>query len=129
MTSGCNQAVETCFTCLADPGDNILIPRPSFSLFDSLCAAGHIEPRFYNLRSDKGWEIDFEDLKKNIDERTRAVLINNPSNPCGTVFSREHLLDLIAVCEEYHLPIISDEIYAGMVSHDEPEHHLSMIVY
>ncbi|CAF1174030.1 unnamed protein product [Adineta ricciae] len=64
MTSGCNQAIETCFTCLADPGDNILIPRSSFSLFDSLCAAGHIEPRFYNLRPDKGWEIDFEDLKK-----------------------------------------------------------------
>lgn len=54
-------------------------------------------------------------LETLIDTRTRAVLINNPSNPCGAVYSEEHLQDLIDLCERHHLPIIADEIYADMV--------------
>jgi tyrosine aminotransferase len=51
-----------------------------------------------------------------IDNRTRAVLINNPSNPCGAVYTEEHLRKIILVCERNHLPIIADEIYADMVN-------------
>lgn len=50
-----------------------------------------------------------------IDERTRAILVNNPSNPCGSNFSKEHLTEIVAVAEAHHLPIIADEIYGGLV--------------
>jgi tyrosine aminotransferase len=50
-----------------------------------------------------------------IDENTRAILINNPSNPCGSNFSKEHLTEIVAVAEKYNLPIIADEIYSGLV--------------
>ena len=115
MMCGTLQAIETSFVCLANPGDNILLPRPGFSSFMLLCQAAHIEPRFYNLQRENNWEVDLTHLQENIDHRTRAVLINNPSNPTGSVFSYQHLLDIIAVCEQHQLPIIADEIYAGMV--------------
>ena len=55
-------------------------------------------------------------LESLIDSRTRAVLINNPSNPCGAVYPEEHLREIIDLCERNHLPIIADEIYADMVN-------------
>lgn len=71
----------------------------------------------YNLsfQPELDWEIDLDDLEAQIDESTAAILINNPSNPCGSVFSREHLLDVLDVAAKYYVPIIADEIYEHMV--------------
>lgn len=54
-----------------------------------------------------------------IDKNTAAIVINNPSNPCGSVYSKEHLLDILKVAEKYHLPIIADEIYDFFVSESQ----------
>jgi tyrosine aminotransferase len=54
-------------------------------------------------------------LKSLIDENTRAILVNNPSNPCGSSFSREHMLEIVQVANDFRLPIISDEVYYDMV--------------
>jgi tyrosine aminotransferase len=67
------------------------------------------------LQPERGWEVDLEDLASKIDNNTAALFLNNPSNPCGCVYSRKHLEDILALCERYKLPIISDEIYDGMV--------------
>lgn len=56
-----------------------------------------------------------DELESLIDERTKAIVVNNPSNPCGSVYSREHLLDIINLAERYKLPIIADEVYGDMV--------------
>ena len=56
-----------------------------------------------------------EDLERQIDENTAAIIVNNPSNPCGSVYSRQHLLDILAVAEKKKVPIIADDVYAGMV--------------
>jgi tyrosine aminotransferase len=53
-----------------------------------------------------------------IDENTVAILVNNPSNPCSSVYSKQHLLDIIKLAEEYKLPIIADEVYGDMVMND-----------
>lgn len=71
----------------------------------------------------KNWEADVKHLETLIDERTRAILINNPSNPCGAVYNEKHLLDLIQLAERNHLPIIADEIYADMVKKE----HLRLV--
>lgn len=60
-------------------------------------------------------------MKAQIDSRTKAILVNNPSNPCGSCFTRQHQLDIIAVCNEYKIPIISDEVYYGLVYEDDAE--------
>lgn len=58
----------------------------------------------------KKWRVDLEQLESLIDEKTAALLINNPSNPCGSVFDKAHLLQLVDICERHYLPIIADEV-------------------
>ena len=60
-------------------------------------------------------------MKSQIDEHTKAILINNPSNPCVSCFSREHCLQIIEVANEFKIPIISDEVYYGLVYDDDVE--------
>jgi len=102
-------------TALCNPGENILLPRPGFALYETLAASKGIEARFYNLLPDQAWEADIAQLTSLIDANTTAVLINNPSNPCGSVFSRSHLLAILDVCERHRVPLISDEIYSDMI--------------
>ena len=71
--------------------------------------------RFYDLKPDQNWEIDFESVRKQIDYRTKAFMVINPSNPCGSVFPKEHQLDIIKLAEEYKIPLIADEVYFGIV--------------
>ena len=56
-----------------------------------------------------------EQMKSLIDEKTVAILVNNPSNPCGSVFTMEHCKEIIKIAEQFHLPIIADEVYGDMV--------------
>jgi tyrosine aminotransferase len=59
--------------------------------------------------------VDLDQLACQIDEATAAIIVCNPSNPCGSVYSRQHLEDIIQLAEQYHLPIIADEVYGDMV--------------
>jgi tyrosine aminotransferase len=116
LTCGCSQAIEMCISVLANPGEhNILLPRPGFSLYQTLCNSKGIESRFYSLDPKRRWECDLKEMESQIDENTCAILINNPSNPCGSNFTRSHIEDIIKVAERFNLPIIADEIYEKMV--------------
>ncbi len=84
-----------CIGVLADEGDNILLPCPGFPLYEVFCKYKGIEARHYNLIADENWEIDFDHLISLIDENTKSILLNNPSNPCGSVLSKSQLLKLL----------------------------------
>lgn len=114
VTVGCSEALEHCIAVLAAPGSNILLPRPGFPLYETLCQRHGVECRFYNLLPERGWEVNLDSLRHLVDTSTAAVLINNPSNPCGAVYSREHLEGIVAMADDLKLPIIADEVYAGM---------------
>lgn len=99
---------------LAESGQNILIPAPGFSLYQTICEYKSIECRYYRLDPKNGWNAELDHMRSLIDDKTAAILINNPSNPCGSVFTKEHLLDILNIAETFKLPIIADEIYAFM---------------
>lgn len=63
------------------------------------------------------WSVDLESLEAAIDEDTAAIVVNSPSNPCGGVFSREHVQEIIDVCDTYKIPIIADDVYEFVVSY------------
>ena len=69
------------------------------------------------VQPERGWEVDVEDIAAHVDDDTSCIVVNNPSNPCGSVYSRRHLLDILRVAERLRLPIIADEIYADFVSY------------
>lgn len=120
LACGCSQAIDMAISVLANPGEhNILLPRPGFSLYQTLCNSKGIETRFYSLDPEKLWESDIEEMGSLIDSKTSAILVNNPSNPCGSNFSRSHIQAILRVAEKHQIPIIADEIYEKMVFGDE----------
>nr|XP_050864766.1 tyrosine aminotransferase isoform X2 [Vespula vulgaris] len=78
-------------------------------------------------KPERSWEIDLDDLETKIDESTAAIVINNPSNPCGSVFSRNHILDILNIAARYYVPIIADEIYEHMVFPGRTFHSLASL--
>jgi tyrosine aminotransferase len=115
IASGCSGAIDIALTGLLNPGDNILLPKPAFPLYQVICDAHKIQVKFYNLLPEKNWEADLAHLESLVDENTKAILVNNPSNPCGSVYSKEHLQQILAVADHHKLPVIADEIYGDMV--------------
>ncbi|XP_018330817.1 tyrosine aminotransferase [Agrilus planipennis] len=117
LCSGCSHSLELCITVLADPkkGHNILIPKPGFPLYRTLAENLGVTVKMYNLLPEANWEIDLNHMESQIDEDTAAIIINNPSNPCGSIFDYNHLKDILDVAEKYKIPIIADEIYERLV--------------
>lgn len=91
MTLGCVQAIEVILTVLAQPGANILLPRPGFPFYEAYATHCNLEVRYFDLLPDKGWEVDLKAVENVADEYTAAMVIINPGNPCGNVFSYKHL--------------------------------------
>lgn len=114
LSSGGSGALEIIINVLTDSGDNLLIPSPGFSLYQTLLHHRGAIPRYYRLKPEQGWEVDLEHLESLIDSRTVGICVNNPSNPCGSVYSKEHLEAILEVAERHHLPIITDEIYGDL---------------
>ncbi|XP_078112316.1 tyrosine aminotransferase isoform X1 [Sander vitreus] len=115
LTSGCSQAIDLAISVLCNPGDNILVPCPGFSLYKTLAVSMGIKVKLYNLLPEKSWEVDLKHLESLIDERTSCLIVTNPSNPCGSVFSEEHLQKILKVASRHCVPILADEIYSNMV--------------
>ncbi|CDW80599.1 tyrosine aminotransferase [Stylonychia lemnae] len=114
LSFGCSGAIYNAVSALCEEGDNILVPRPGFPLCYPISQNLNINLKYYDLLPEQGWEIDLNSLKSQIDENTKAILVNNPSNPCGSCFTKAHSLEILAVANEYKVPIISDEVYYGL---------------
>lgn len=119
LTSGCSSALDLAISVLADPGQHILAPRPGFSLYQTLAVSLGIDVKYYDLIPEKSWEIDLDHLVSLIDGDTACIIVNNPSNPCGSVFSSQHIDAIIEVADRNRIPIIADEVYADFVFHGQ----------
>ncbi|KAI7874697.1 tyrosine aminotransferase [Lichtheimia hyalospora FSU 10163] len=115
LANGCSGALDICINVLCNPGQNILLPRPGFSLYKSLAEIREVEVRFYDLVPENNWQVDLKHLESLVDDKTACILVNNPSNPCGSVYPKEHLEAILAIAAKHHLPIIADEIYCDLV--------------
>jgi len=115
ICSGCSCSLDMCISALGNPGDNILVPSPGFPLYKTLANGLGIQTKEYNLLPEKNWQVDLKHMEALIDKDTKAILINNPSNPCGSVFDEAHLLEILDIAERHRLPIIADEIYEHFV--------------
>lgn len=112
LTASTSEAYSYLFKLLADPGDEILIPRPSYPLFDFLAGLESVRVCQYPLRYDGAWHIEFHALEDLIHPRTRAIVVVNPNNPTGQYLKRNEMSRLQALAERHNLAIISDEVFA-----------------
>ena len=112
---GASDSINMSLCSLLNPGDNFLAPCPGYSFYDTVASRYSFKIKKYNLLPDNEWQVDIKHLKSIIDKRTKAILINNPSNPCGSVLTENNLREIIKIAENFSIPIISDEVYGEMV--------------
>jgi aspartate/methionine/tyrosine aminotransferase len=114
LTASSSEAYSLLFKLLCDPGDQVLVPEPSYPLFGWLTSLDAVQTVPYELRWDGEWHLDFGSLQAALDAapRARAVLIVNPGNPTGAFLKGDERDALAALCAARGLPIISDEVFA-----------------
>lgn len=123
LTPSTSDAYGYLFKLLCDPGDNVLIPQPSYPLFSHLATFDSVEQRPYPIRYDGRYYIDVPAMLAQQNERTRAIIVVHPNNPTGSYVSR----DEAAALEKSGLPVISDEVFADYALDSEPPHLSSLL--
>src|SRR6185312_10052674 len=110
LTSSTSEGYSYVFRLLCNPGDEILVPKPSYPLFEFLADLQDVKLVPYPLLYDHGWQIDMHALKAVITPATRGVIVVNPNNPTGHFTSQAETEQLNRICEGHNLAIIADEV-------------------
>jgi alanine-synthesizing transaminase len=121
VSSGVSEAIESCFSALVNPGENVLIPSPGYPLYDAALVKVGGDPVTYTCDEQDGFQPDLDDIARHINSRTRAIVLINPSNPTGAVCRRETLQGIVDLASRHGLVIFSDEIYNKLLL-DPVEH-------
>ena len=111
LTTSTSEAYSFVFRLLCNPGDELLIPAPSYPLFGFLADILDVKLVRYSLLYDHGWQIDFHSLRKALTPRTRGVIAVNPNNPTGHFVKQTELTKLNELCGAHGLPLIADEVF------------------
>lgn len=111
ITTGASEAIEICLTALLNPGENVLIPEPGYPLYSAIQSKLELVGNPYYLDESNGWQPDIDDIKSKINKKTRAIVLINPNNPTGAVFSREILEQIVEIALKHRLVVFADEIY------------------
>lgn len=120
LTASTSEAYSFIFRLIANPGDSVLVPRPSYPLFDFLADINDIELKPYALTYDHDWYLDRDSILKAITPQTKAILIVNPNNPTGSYIHGNEAGELIRNAKKYNLAIISDEVFFDYNFHPTP---------
>ncbi|MET1219385.1 MAG: pyridoxal phosphate-dependent aminotransferase [Glaciecola sp.] len=119
--NGVSEMIMMAMQALLNTGDEVLLPAPDYPLWTAAVSLSSGTPVHYRCDEQAGWFPDIDDIKSKITAKTRAIVLINPNNPTGAVYSKELLLDVIAVAREHNLVIYSDEIY-DKILYDEAQH-------
>ncbi len=111
ITQGVSEAVEVCLSALLNPGENVVTPCPEYPLYSLVLVQLGAQPNSYRLSEDAGWEPDLEHLESRIFTGTRAIIVGDPNNPTGAVYSRRTLEAIAELARQHNLVIFADEIY------------------
>jgi aspartate/methionine/tyrosine aminotransferase len=115
--SGLSEGIDFLFQALVDPGDNVLLPSPSYPLYNTKLKVNGGVNNYY--LTDDMFHPHTDDIRKRINSRTRAIVVINPNNPTGALYPRKLLKDISDIAGEHNVPLISDEIYNMLALDDE----------
>lgn len=113
--NGVSELIDLSLRALLNPGDEVLVPSPDYPLWSAAVALNGGVVRHYACRPENGFMPDIDDMERLVNKRTRAIVVINPNNPSGAVYSRETLDAIVGLAERNGLVVLADEIYDQMV--------------
>lgn len=122
LGNGVSELIQLALGALLDAGDEVLIPSPDYPLWTAAVSLTGARPVHYRCDESNGWQPDLDDLRSKVTPRTRAIVVINPNNPTGAVYSREVLEGIAAVAREHQVVLMADEIY-DRILYDGAVHH------
>ncbi|MBE6712323.1 MAG: aminotransferase class I/II-fold pyridoxal phosphate-dependent enzyme [Ruminococcaceae bacterium] len=120
LSNGVSEMVQMITLATLEPGDQILLPCPNYSLWENCAHLAGAKPVFYRCDEENGWIPDVDDIQKKITRSTRAILVINPNNPTGAIYPEAVLKQITRLAEEHGLMIFSDEIYDRLIIDPTP---------
>jgi alanine-synthesizing transaminase len=114
ITSGTSEGIELALTALAGPGDDVLIPVPTYPLYTAVLAKIGARAVFYRTDPSRGWQPDVEHVRSLISPTTRALVVIDPNNPTGATYSAEARAALVDLADRHNVPLLADEVYADL---------------
>ena len=111
VTTGASEAIDICLTALVNDGENVLTPTPGYPLYTAIASKLSLMENPYYLNEENGWLPDIDDIKSKINSKTKAIILINPNNPTGSLYTIENLKTIIDLALENDLVIFADEIY------------------
>ena len=127
ICNGVSESVSMLMPALVGTGDEVLVPSPCYSLWSNNTYLGGGKPVHYRCDPNNDWNPDLEDIRSKITPRTKAILVINPNNPTGAVYSKQTLLDIAQMARENHLLLLADEIYDRLVLEDLPTYSIAAL--
>lgn len=126
LTTSTSEAYTWAFRLLCDPGDEVLVPAPSYPLFEYLASIQDVTPVRYPLFYDHGWHVDTHALEQATTERTRAILVVSPNNPTGSYLHLSELDAMNRLCNARSLALIADEVFLDFPADGNPRPSLAV---
>jgi alanine-synthesizing transaminase len=114
ITAGTSEGIELALTALAGPGDEVLIPVPTYPLYTAVLAKIGARPVLYDTKPEHQWLPDAQQIRTLIGPATRALVVIDPNNPTGAAYPAHIRRDLVAIADEYNIPLLADEVYADL---------------
>lgn len=121
ISNGAKHSLVNAFMAICDPGDEVIIPAPFWVSYPEMVKLADGVPVIINTTEENGFKFTMEDLEKAVTSRTRAIVLNSPSNPTGMVYTKDELQALAKFAVAHNIYVISDEIYEKLV-YDGVEH-------
>ena len=115
VTTGVTESLQILLNASLDPNDELLIPGPTYPQYNLITCFNDALPVSYRCIEEESWQPDVDHIRKRISNRTKGIVVINPNNPTGALYSKKVIKEIIDIAGEYHVPIISDEIYDDMV--------------
>lgn len=119
VTVGGSEAIDVALRCMVDPGDEVLIPQPSYVSYLPCAVMADAKPVIINLKEENDFKLTPEDLEKNITNKTKILVLPFPNNPTGAIMNRDELAKLVPLIIKHDLYVISDEIYSELTYGNE----------
>ncbi len=121
LGNGVSELITISMQALLNNGDEVLIPAPDYPLWTAAVSLSGATPVHYLCDEEADWYPDLDDIRSKINANTKAIVVINPNNPTGAVYSRELLQDIVKLAEEHNLVILADEIY-DKILYDQATH-------